>query len=123
MMITSDTLFTWPIATWLAIGIAVAVMAWRMTRRVTIMRQRVLLRAAVLALVFTPSWLISGEMLTAEFPVSAPLVPAWYLILRAVTDLAPGYLLCAVIPVAVATYLLWVGGMTLHHLLGRRRAG
>ena len=122
-MITSDTLLSWPMAAWLIIGVAVFVAAWRITRGVGIMWQRVLLRAGVLALVFTPSWFITGEMLTAEFPVRAPLVPAWYLVVRAVTDGAPGYLLCAVVPVGIATYLLWVGGMSVHHLLGRNRGG
>jgi hypothetical protein len=42
-------------------------------------------------------------VLSAQFPVALPLVPAWYLMLRAVTDMAPWYFLCAIVPVAVAT--------------------
>ena len=107
-------------AAWLVVGVAVCAVAWRITRRIGIMWQRVLLRAFVLALAFTPSRFITGEMLTAEFGAGpAPLVPAWYLVVRAVTDMSPGFLICAAIPVAVSTYLLWVGGMSLHHLFGR----
>jgi len=121
-MITFDTLLSWRMAAWLGGGVAAFVLTWMITRRVQILWQRVLLRAGALALAFTPSWYITGQMLTAMIPVPPPLVPAWYLVVLAVSEGAPGYLLLAGIPIAIATYVLWVGGMSVHHLLGRSHA-
>ncbi len=117
MEITWNTLLSWRMAAWFIIGFAVCWAAWKLTRQVDIMWQRVFLRSAVLALTFTPSFLITAEMLTAFVPGRAPVVPAWYLVVRAVTHQAPGHLICALIPVSIATYLLWVAGMSLHHLI------
>jgi len=53
MTITAADVFSWPVALWFLVGVALSAITRRLTRQVKVMWQRALFRAAVIALCFT----------------------------------------------------------------------
>ena len=115
MTITSDHMYSWPVALWLLVGIALSVVTWRLTGRVKVVWQRAFLRACVIALCFTPT--PSPGVFALTDPIG--IIPVWSVLFWAVTSGTLVALGIAFIEWLVATYLLWVAGMSVQRVFRR----
>ena len=122
MTITADNFFSWPVAAWFAVGMMLAVTAWRLMVRMDVMWQRVFFRAGVIALCFVP---LPHLLMFAEEGAKAGILvitPLWYALFRSIAEgalLGVGFVLILWL---IITYFVWVLGMCLHRLFRRGHA-
>lgn len=122
MVITADNFLSLQVAAWLVTASAVVALLWRLARRVQPMWLRVFVRAAVITLCFVP--LPHILMFTEEGARAGILIvtPLWYALFRAIADgIFPGAGVVLLFWL-IATYFLWVAGMSICRLLGRTNA-
>ncbi len=121
MTITADNFFSWPVALWFGAGVLVVVTVWLATVRTPVVWQRVFFRTATIALCFVP--LPALEMFTeAAMAGHVAVVPLWYVLFWSIAHRAFLGLAVAFVVWLVAAYLLWVAGMSIHHLFRRNNA-
>ncbi len=121
MTVTAENFFSWPVAAWLTAGAVIVATAWLATSRMQVTWQRVFVRAAVFTLCFTP--LPALELFTeAALAGHLAIIPLWYALFWAITHGAVVATAAALMAWLILAYFLWVGGMSVSHLLGRHRA-
>ena len=116
MVITAQNIWSWPVALWLVLGVAVVVAVWRVSKLIRVAWQSTFFRAAAVALCFTP--LPSPGVFALTDPIG--IIPLWWVLLSAIREgalLASALVLLAWL---VAAYFLWVAGMSIHHVFRRR---
>jgi hypothetical protein len=116
MVITAENIFSWAVAIWVVVALLAVAGIWYATRRVRVSWQRTFFRAGMIALCFTP--LPSIGVFALMDPVG--IVPLWWVLASAIRQGALFGLAVGLVVWLVASYVLWVAGMTIHHLFRGR---
>lgn len=121
MTITADNVFSWPVTLWFGASVIIIAVMWLASVRVQVIWQRVFLRAAVIALCFTP--LPALEMFTeAAMGGFIAVVPLWYALFWSITHASVLGVVLAFSVWLVVAYVVWVAGMSIHRLFGGANA-
>jgi hypothetical protein len=122
MTVTVNNFLSWPVAVWLSASIVVVVATWRFTTRIKKMWQRTFFRAGIIALCFTP--IPTPEMFGEVALVGhLKIIPLWSALSWSITHGSLLGIAATFISWLVVTYLLWVGGMSIHHLFRNKPYG
>lgn len=117
MIITAANFISWPVAAWLGVAGMLVMLAWWKTNGVQPPWLRVFYQASVMALCFTP---VPHILMFLEEGARAGVIivtPLWYAFYCAVVQGVLPLIGIVLTIWFVATYCLWVAGMTIHHLV------
>jgi len=117
MILSPDNLLSWQTAVWLGSGLCVVALSWRRTQRIFSAWKRVLWRALMISLAFTPTVIPAADELG-----NALRVPAWYSLFLAARDSNMVALFAGVVPVLLAGVIFWTFGMAIYLLRNAIRA-
>lgn len=117
MVITAENIFSWLVGIWLVVALSAVAAVWRATKRVRVSWQRAFFRAGVATLFFTP--VPSIGVFALVDPVG--IIPLCWVLLSAIREGELLGLALAFVAWLIASYFLWVAGMSIYHVFRGRR--